>query len=251
MRRFSVDRAYLRERVLGFIDLDNDALEQVEQIRRGECVEIDPAARPTLRSRRFYWDPFTFLQPRSVIEDPTHAAASMRATVRSCTQTLSAGHASLLHQTVGRTGFLDHCRLSRSRFDAAADRVLHVLQSAGSFGRAALGAPRGRAQRASSISSARSLPPKYDFADLVRARPATEPLSLLSYMMRSTLDHRLAANARVTALFTGDGGDSGFCSDSFPYAVTDYLRRHGPRLAALRLASEVALRTERSTAPCC
>jgi asparagine synthase (glutamine-hydrolysing) len=84
-------------------------------------------------------------------------------------------------------------------------------------------------------------------AELVRPRPATEPLSLLAYLLRSTVERRLAAERKATAVFTGDGGDSGFCSDSFPYAVTDYLRRHGPQPAALRLAAEVALRTERST----
>src|SRR4051812_42741892 len=102
VRGFSVDRAYLRERVLGFNGLEVDALEQVQQIRRGECVEIDPLAPPsTFRSSCFYWNPFTFLQPRSVIEDPARAAAAMRATVRSCAQTLSAGHGSVLHRLSG------------------------------------------------------------------------------------------------------------------------------------------------------
>jgi asparagine synthase (glutamine-hydrolysing) len=245
-RGFSVDRAYLRERVLGFIDLDNDALEQVEQIRRGECVEIDPAARPTLRSRRFYWDPFTFLQPGSVIEDPTLAAASMRATVRSCTQTLSAGHASLLHRL---SGGLDSSIVAGCLARAATQPRIACYTFFNPQGRSD---ERPWARLAAEHSGFEHLecpviPAEINFADLARARPATEPLSLLSYMMRSTLDHRLAAERKVTAVFTGDGGDSGFCSDSFPYAVTDYLRRHGPRLAALRLASEVALRTERST----
>lgn len=247
VRGFSVDRAYLRERVLGLNDLEVDALEQVQQIRRGECVEIDPLAPPsTFRSRRFYWNPFTFLQPSSVIEDPARAAAAMRATVRSCAQTLSAGHASLMHRL---SGGLDSSIIAGCLARASTRPRIACYTFFNPYGRsderpwARLAAEHGGFE----LLECPVIPAEINFAELVRTRPATEPLSLLSYMMRSTLDHRLAIERNATAVFTGDGGDSGFCSDSFPYAVTDYLRRHGPRLAALRLASEVALRTERST----
>jgi asparagine synthase (glutamine-hydrolysing) len=246
MQGFSVDRAYLRKRVFGFNDLETDALEQVRQIRRGECVEIDPASHSTFRSRRFYWDPFTFLQRPSVIEDPAHAAAAVRATVRSCTQTLSGGHASLLHRL---SGGLDSSIIAGCLARASTQPRIACYTFFNPQGRSD---ERTWARLAAEHSGFELLecpvlPAEINFADLVRVRPATEPQSLLSYMMRSTLDHRLATERKVTAVFTGDGGDSGFCSDSFSYAVTDYLRRHGPRLAALRLASEVALRTERST----
>lgn len=246
VRAFSVDRAYLRARVLGFSDLERDALEQVQQIRCGECVEIDPAALPTVRSRRFLWDPFTFLQPRSVIEDPEHAAASMRATVRSCTQTLSVGHANLLHRL---SGGLDSSIVAGCLGRASTQPRITCYTFFNPHGRSD---ERPWARMAAEHTGFEHLecpvvPAEVAFADLLRTRPATEPLSLLSYLMRGTIEHRLAAERKVTAVFTGDGGDSGFCSDSFAYAATDYLRRHGPRFAALRLASEVALRAERST----
>jgi asparagine synthase (glutamine-hydrolysing) len=246
MREFSVDPAYLRARVLGFNDLQNDALEQVEQIRRGECVVLDPAAQPIVRSRRLYWDPFTFLQPQSVIEDPERAANSMRAAVRSCTQTLSVGHASLLHRL---SGGLDSSIVAGCLGRASIEPRIACYTFFNPHGRSD---ERPWARLAAEHSGFEHfecpvVPEEVDFPALVRTRPATEPPSLLSYLMRSTLDHRLALERRVTAVFTGDGGDSGFCSDSFPYAVTDYLRRHGPRFAAVRLASKVALRTERST----
>ncbi|HKQ14631.1 MAG TPA: asparagine synthase-related protein [Steroidobacteraceae bacterium] len=246
VRRFSIDPAYLRARVLGFSSLETNALEAVEQIRRGECVELDPAARAIVRSRRFYWDPFTFLEPRSVIEDPERAATSMRATVRSCTQTLSVGHASLLHRL---SGGLDSSIVAGCLGRASTEPRIACYTFFNPHGHSD---ERPWARLAAEHSGFEHLeypvdPAEVDFPALVRPRPATEPVSLISYMMRGTIDHRLATERKVTAVFTGDGGDSGFCSDSFPYAVTDYLRRHGPRLAALRLASEVALRTERST----
>lgn len=245
-RRFAVDRTYLRARVLGFNDLEKNALEGVEQVRRGECVELDPAARPVIRSRRFYWNPFAFLQAQRAIEDPRRAGESMRATVRSCTQALSGGHASLLHRL---SGGLDSSIVAGCLGRASTRPRITCYTYFNPHGRSD---ERPWARLAAEHTSFEHLeypivPAEISFADLVRPRPATEPLPLLAYLMRSTVEHRLAAERKATAVFTGDGGDSGFCSDSFPYAVTDYLRRHGPRLAALRLASDAALRTERST----
>ena len=245
-RRFAVDRTYLHARVLGFSDLEKNALEGVEQIRRGECVELDSAARPVIRSRRFYWNPFTYLRKQSTIDDPQRAAESMRATVRSCTQTLSGGHASLLHRL---SGGLDSSIVAGCLGRASTPPRITCYTYFNPHGRSD---ERPWARLAAEHTGFEHLeypivPAEISFADLVRPRPATEPLPLLAYLMRSTVEHRLAAERKATAVFTGDGGDSGFCSDSFAYAVTDYLRRHGPRLAALRLASDVALRTERST----
>jgi asparagine synthase (glutamine-hydrolysing) len=246
MRAFTVDRAYLRMRVLGFSDLENAALEEVEQVRRGECIDLDPRARPMVRSRRFYWDPFTFLQTQSAIEDPEHAAASMHATVRSCTQALSAGHANLLHRL---SGGLDSSIVAGCLGRASTQPRIACYTFFNPQGRSD---ERTWARLAAEHAGFEHLeypiaPAEVNLAELVRTRPATEPLSLLTYLLRSTVERRLAAERKASAVFTGDGGDSGFCSDSFSYAATDYLRRHGPRLAALRLASEVALRTERST----
>jgi asparagine synthase (glutamine-hydrolysing) len=246
LRRFTVDRACLRARVLGFNDLERNALVEVSQVRRGECIEIDPAAGPVVRSSRFCWDPLAFVREQQAIEDPERAAAAVNATVRSCTQALSGGHSSLLHRL---SGGLD------------SSIVAGCLARASSLPRIACYTyfnPRGRSdERPWALLAAEHTgfehiecpiePARVRLADLVRPRPATEPLSLLGYLIRSTVEERLSMERNASAVFTGDGGDSGFCSDSFTYAVTDYLRRHGPRPQALSLASEVALRTERST----
>jgi asparagine synthase (glutamine-hydrolysing) len=246
LQRFTVDREYLRTRVLGFNDQQRNALVEISQVRRGECVEIDPAAEQVLRSSRFCWEPFTFVRERPAIEDPDRAAAAVHATVRSCTQSLSTGHASLLHRL---SGGLD------------SSIIAGCLARASSPPRVACYTyfnPRGRsderpwARLAAEHSGFEHLecpidPAEVRLADLVRPRPATEPLPMLGYLIRSTIEERLAAQRTATAVFTGDGGDSGFCSDSLTYLVTDYLQRHGPRATALRLASDVALRTERST----
>lgn len=246
LARFSVDRAYLRARVLGFNDLERNALEHISQVRRGECVELDPATEPVVRSSRFCWDPFAFVREQQAIEDPDRAAAAVRATVRSCTQALSAGHTSLLHRL---SGGLDSSIVAGCLARASSPPRITCYTYFNPHGRSD---ERPWARLAAEHTGFEHLecpiePADVQLPDLVRARPAADPLPLLGYLIRSTIEERLAVERNATAVFTGDGGDSGFCSDSLTYAVTDYLRRHGPRPTALRLASEVALRTERSS----
>jgi asparagine synthase (glutamine-hydrolysing) len=243
---FTIDQAYLRSRVLGFNDMERNALVGISQIRRGECVELDPAAEQVVRSRRFFWTPFAFVGEQQAIEDPQRAANAVHATVRSCTQSLSAGHASLLHRL---SGGLDSSIVAGCLGRASSSQRIACYTFFNPHGRSD---ERPWARMAAEHMSFEHierpiLPADVPLADLVRPRPAAEPLPLLAYLIRRTVEERLATERNATAVFTGDGGDSGFCSDSLPYAVTDYLRRHGPRLTALRLASEVALRTEQST----
>jgi asparagine synthase (glutamine-hydrolysing) len=73
-----------------------------------------------------------------------------------------------------------------------------------------------------------------------------EPASILGYLQRTSIEGPLAAQRGATAIFSGDGGDSGFCSDSVSFAAAEYLRRHGPGPRLLRLVSQVALCTEQS-----
>ena len=244
--RFTIDRDSLRSRVLGFNDLQRGALREIAQVRRGECVEIDPGAQSPVRSSCIYWDPFAFVGTQGAIEKPDIAAAAVRATVRSCTQSLSSGHASLLHRL---SGGLDSSIVAGCLGRASTHPRIACYTYFNPQGRSD---ERPWARLAAEHAGFEHLecpivPADVSLADLVQPRAAPEPQSLLAYLVRSTVEHRLAVERNATAVFTGDGGDSGFCSDSLPYAVTDYVRRHGPRLAALRLASEVALRTERSS----
>ena len=244
--RFTIDRDYLRSRVLGFNDLQRGALHEVTQVLRGECVDIDPSAQPPVRSSRVCWDPFAFVGTQGAIENPQVAAAAMRATVRSCTQALLSGHTSLLHRL---SGGLDSSIIAGCLGRASAHPRIACYTYFNPQGRSD---ERPWARLAAEHAGFEHVecpivPSDVSLADLVRPRAAPEPQSLLAYLIRSTIEHGLAAERNATAVFTGDGGDSGFCSDSLAYAVTDYLRRHGLRFAAMRLASDVALRTERSS----
>jgi asparagine synthase (glutamine-hydrolysing) len=186
------------------------------------------------------------VREQPAIEDPERAASAVQATVRSCTQTLSAGHASLLLRL---SGGLDSSIVAGCLGRAFSRPRIACYTYFNPQGRSD---ERPWARLAAEHAGFEHLecpivPAEVRIAELVQTRPAPEPLPLLGYLIRSTVEERLATERHASAVFTGDGGDSGFCSDSLNYAVTDYLRRHGPRPAALRLAAAVALRTERST----
>ncbi|MGH8188230.1 MAG: asparagine synthase-related protein, partial [Steroidobacteraceae bacterium] len=83
--------------------------------------------------------------------------------------------------------------------------------------------------------------------NILTVPPLVEPTGVMGFLLRSTLEQTLAAEHGATAVFCGDGGDSGFCGESFAYSVSEYLRRHGLRREAFRLVSRVALLTEQST----
>ena len=57
---FTVNRAFVERRLCGGeMTQQWDALNEVTQIRRGECVEFAPQ-QPAIVSRRFLWNPFDF-----------------------------------------------------------------------------------------------------------------------------------------------------------------------------------------------
>ena len=90
-------------------------------------------------------------------------------------------------------------------------------------------------------------PEETDLSVGLQMDPSPEPSPLLSYLQRTTVEQALAARSGATAIFNGEGGDSGFCSDSISFAVPEYLQNHGLAPAIFRLASQVALLTEQSS----
>jgi len=81
----------------------------------------------------------------------------------------------------------------------------------------------------------------------LRMPPSPEPSPLLGFIQRSSIEPGLIERTQATGIFNGDGGDSGFCSDSLSYAVPEFLRSHGVTPRLFRLASQVALLTEKSS----
>jgi asparagine synthase (glutamine-hydrolysing) len=245
--RFAVDRTYLRSRMVGGTNQSGTALSGVEPLHRGACMEIATGDAATRISKRFYWNPLTFANGMDPIDDAAVAARAVRATVRSCTNAWASGHSTILHRL---SGGLDSSIIAGCLKDAPSKpRVTCYTYFS----------PRGRsderpwarlaAQHAGYEHLEHPVAPEDIRFDMMFSMPhSTEPAAIMGYLQRSDVERRLTTTRRATAVFTGDGGDSGFCSGSIRYAVPEYLRRYGLHRRIVSLASQVALTTGRSTA---
>lgn len=240
---FTVNSGYIRERVLHGGLLDRDALTEVARVERGECVELTAELRP--RDRVFFWDPLKLVRA-DVIEDPDDAMPAIRATVRSCTRTLCSNHHSVLLRL---SGGLDSSIIAACLSDVPQRPELSCYTYY---------TPEGRSDErpwARLVTTRYNLshqehpvtPDSIPLSAIADAPPLIEPTQVMGYLHRSTLEHRIAGERDATAVFCGDGGDSAFCGDTYAYAASEYMQRHGLGMQAIRLATQIAAITEESS----
>ncbi|HKR33372.1 MAG TPA: asparagine synthase C-terminal domain-containing protein [Steroidobacteraceae bacterium] len=245
--RFTVNRHFIERRLYGG-DMTHqwNALNEVTQIRRGECVEFDPRQRPVMVGRRSLWSPFDFAQARDLLDEPQGAAAALRNTLRSCTATLAACHESALMRISG--GLDSSIILACLHTAPRRPRLLAYTQYAPNgpldprrWARMAVAHAGCEHVEMESTAAAVRL------AAICEMAPTAEPFGTLMYLATVTHEQGLMARHPATATFTGDGGDGAFGSFCIGEAATAYLRRHGPRPAVLRLAAESALVLNQTT----
>lgn len=242
---FAIRRSYLANHVLfGGVGVQ-EAFEGVEQVYRGECVEVSEATNPTHR-RQFLWHPSTFADSLDGIEDPDWAARAMRATVRSCTHSWAALHDSILHRLSGGldSSIIAGClkdALNRPRTCCYTYYTPHSRSDERPWAR--LVATHVGCEHIESPVA----PKDIRLETLLDMPPLMQPAPVMGYVLRSTLEQSIASERDVTAVFCGDGGDSGFGGEAVGYALADFLRRRGIRSEAFRLAPQIATLTAQSS----
>ncbi len=189
-------------------------------------------------------DTTTYTDAEDLIEDPEaaarHAVCDQRPPRR------AVDDASFLAETVGRSRLLHRCRLPQRHAGTVAAYTYFspIGRSDGRPCRRGLPPAHARCEhieapmhRFGSGSDARGC--------ACRRLPSLRRCSASFSVARS--GRNCWSEPRRTAIFNGDGGDSGFCSVSIGYAVSEYLRIHGVAPRLFKLASEVALLTEKSS----
>lgn len=239
--RFTVNRKFLERSLYGG-DMTQqwDALNEVKQIRRGECVEFAPGRQPAIVDRRFLWTPFDFAHAHDLFDDADAAALALRNTLRSCTSTLAAFHESGLMRLSG--GLDSSIVLACLQRAPIRPRLLGYTQ----YIPGSPLDPRRWARMAAAHSGCQhvemeSTPDGIRLGSILEMAPAAEPFSTLMHLATAAHEQSLLARHPSSAIFTGDGGDCVFGSSCIGEAAVAYLRRHGPRLAVVRLAAESAL----------
>lgn len=246
--RFSINEEFLRAHLMmtGSTWQEVPALNEVAPVRRGECIEFKKSGNSWNSANRVYWTPSSFTGAEDLIEHPELAARAMRSSVQAATSSWASLHPSML------------LRLSGGLDSSIVAGCLKEAPNKSRFIAYTYFSPNGRsderpwARLAAQHAGCEHVeypitPAEMDLRVGLGMEPSPEPSPLLSYLQRTTLEQSLAARSNATAIFNGEGGDSGFCSDSIRFAVPEYLRNHGLAPGILRLAAQVALLTEKSS----
>lgn len=243
--KFNLHESYLRECVVsGGRNQLIDPLENLSRVHGGECITLELGAAHPI-SRRLHWNPLTYTTRARAIDEPARAAHLVHQVVRNATRAWADRHDHVLHRL---SGGLDSTIILGCLADATSGPRITCCTYYDPNGRmderpwARLAVERVRC-----VHIERAFDPSQTpLSDVLALQPSVYPTSCIGYLFRSTLDRDLAELTGAKVIFSGDGGDSGFCSDSVGLAVVDYLQRYGPRLFALRLAARVGLRVELS-----
>lgn len=245
--RFTINDEFLHAHlVIGGSLQDRPALKEVTPVARGECIQFKQCGSSWHSTNAFYWRPSSFSGAADLIEDPELAARAMRSSVQAATSSWANVHPSML------------LRLSGGLDSSIIAGCLREAPNKSRFVAYTYFTPNGRsderpwAQLAAQHSGCEHIeypitPAEMDLRVGLQMEPSPEPSPLLSYLQRTTVEQELAARSDATAIFNGEGGDSGFCSDSINFAVPEYLRNHGLAPGIFRLASQVALLIDQSS----
>lgn len=243
--KFTPNMTYVRERVVsGGRDRTQEALHEVTPIHGGECVQFDDSLERG-HAARLLWHPMAFANKTSGFEHPDTAADALHSVLRGCTNALVKPHAHVLHRLSGGldSSIVLGC-LSHSRYRPHLTAYTYFMPGTKADERpwARLAAAHAQCEHREIAFS----PSEVRLERLLDLQPDVEPTSLLKFAQRAPLERALAREREATAVFTGLGGDSGFCSDSSAHALVEYLRLHGPGKHALQIARHVAHLTQRA-----
>lgn len=240
--RVTINSKYLISRVAsGGVDRRFDSLNEVSQVRRGECLALVPDQEGSLDLvRTVCWAPHDFTRPSRLVENPDAATELLRSTARSCTRTHVAKHRQLI---VRLSGGLDSsivlgCAYDRSAPDKLVAYTYYTPHARSSERRwARLAAAHFNVKHVEHPLA----PHTCRLDELQRTQQTVEPVSGISYLQTASIERQLASNYAATAVLSGDGGDSGFGGDSIGLSLDDYFQRRGVHFHALRLAEQIAM----------
>jgi asparagine synthase (glutamine-hydrolysing) len=243
--RFTVNEVFLRSLMMIETTFqDASSLNEASPVRRGECIEFKRDSSGWHRSRKLYWTPVAYTGAEDLIEDPQTAARAMHSVIKGATVSLARLHRSLLLRLSGG--------LDSSIMAGCLKGTTERFTAYTYFSPVGRSDERPWARLAAAHAGCEHIEFPLQALDMdlklgLRMPPSPEPSPLLGFIQRNTVERELIERTQATGVFSGDGGDSGFCSDSVVFAVPEFLRLHGVTPRLFRLASQVALLTEKSS----
>jgi len=215
-------------------------LNEVSEIHRGECLTI---SRDLHQTRAMYWNPNNFADSSNAIDNVDEAASTLRAAVRTATYSLVTGHSRTLIRLSGGldSSIVAGCLRSAPTSPKNISYTYYVPDARSD--------ERRWARLAADFSHTEHLelemdPGKVDLRALRQVRPSVTPVWAYAYLVRDHMERRLLNSHPHSIVFSGDGGDSGFGGECIAFAVDDFLRLRGASRGIVKLAAQVALRTD-------
>jgi asparagine synthase (glutamine-hydrolysing) len=239
--QFSVNWSFIARRIGGgCFDTDINCLNEVSQVSRGECLQLDSSGTNS-RQRLLYWNPVDFAESGTALDDVRLAATALRATIRSVTHTLASCQGGILLRLSGGldSSIIASCLQRVPNSPAITAFTYHV--------------PHGNSDER---RWARLAAEHVDFAEhiehavetkhfrvdgIMGMRPLAAPVPLMAYLGGSVNEIRAAEARGHTAIFSGDGGDSTFGGEAVGLVVDDFLSRKHLTWRIIPLAAQVAL----------
>jgi asparagine synthase (glutamine-hydrolysing) len=219
---------------LGRPSTEKTGIEDVTQVRPGECVQFLGATA----TRRFYWNPL-HIAAEEPVDEPDRAVKMLRRCTKSCVHAWASRHSRILHML---SGGLDSSIVLACLLDAPTRPVVncfvehspHWTVDERPFARAAATAARCGLYEVLRESDV-------DFEPLTQLPLVSpDPSHLVGAVEAGRARAALAATCGATAISTGIGGDQVFHQAPASQGVRDYLQLRGLRPDLFRIAYSAA-----------
>ena len=240
---FTIDWAYVEARLASNgTDFSHGSLHEVSQIYRGQCLEISTNGAPS-GTRQLYWKPVSFSERANTLDNADLAAQALRACVRSACHTLAGCHSNILMRL---SGGLDSSIVAGCLKHVASKPTITSYTHFSPHGRSD---ERRWAQLSAGSTGFSHVECECDPANIslesaLQMAACVEPPSAAGCVVLGRMKLELAKQYPCTAVFSGDGGDSGLGAEAVRHVVDDFFRLRGLSFSAIGLAAAVALRTD-------
>lgn len=234
---FSINWRYVAARVVAsWLPVSESPLNSLVELCGGECLEI----RGTTRLRSLLWHPLSICR-NYAFDNAPEAANALRAGVRDCLEAWATCYSHILHRLSGGLDSSIVLRELRSVSPSSRITCLTYFIPDGysderKWARLALGSID---EYCTHIEQPRDA--GVNLHDVLRVPPSEHPVSILAYIETGPVERQLTEELQISAIFTGDGGDSLFGRHAKQFAVQDYYSRYGIRSMLFKIASEIAL----------
>jgi asparagine synthase (glutamine-hydrolysing) len=204
------------------------ALQNVDEVQPGECVEVDGADV----KRERYWQAATIARS-NVIEDPLPAADALRTTARACVHAWASCYEHILHRL---SGGLDSSIVMSCLAEAPSRASLVALNG---YLPDSDGDERAYARLAARRAGCTLIEHEIDVTRvrlerLLMMTPGACPDSAFSWLVGEQIETRLIAErGMICGGFSGGGGDQVFYSGRAYLAAVDRWQRYGLRRGLL------------------